>query len=203
MGRKFGEFGKSWAICQTKIIQTLHMKFYDYLSCGINSAAVHILNRPSTMQVMGPPKLNTREIFTWSRPTIVFSPSISFLTATDIRSCTVNSWIPPRSVAALQQLGWAKYIFINMIAVYCLVYNKAWRSRQIPFPPVKHLTRAHYIIITIFYKCQFAKLSFAKSFEDWIHQTFLLYGMCFNCHHIKLISELNISTMPVGVESVD
>ena len=63
------------------------------------------------MQVMGPPKLNTREIFTWVRPTIIFSPSISSLTATDIRSCTVNSQIPPHSVAALQQLGWAKYIY--------------------------------------------------------------------------------------------
>jgi len=50
------------AIRQTKIIQTLHRKFYDYLSHDIHSEAAHILSGPLTMQVINPLKLNTRKI---------------------------------------------------------------------------------------------------------------------------------------------
>jgi len=62
IARKFCELR---VICQTKIIQTLHRKFYDYLSRDINNTVTHILNGPSTMQVMDPPKPNTIETFTW------------------------------------------------------------------------------------------------------------------------------------------
>jgi len=54
---------KVWQIASAKLKSS---KLYtgnfmiSYLSRGINSAAAHILNGPSTMQVMDPPKLNTR-----------------------------------------------------------------------------------------------------------------------------------------------
>jgi len=68
------------------------------------------------------------------------------------------------TVAALQQLGWAKYLYkYDRNVLLSLQQSLQIKTDAIPISvPTKHLPHAHHIII----KRWFAKLSFSKSFDD-------------------------------------